>query len=212
MIDFNKAKQAFEEYIENYDLNDSKIDLKLRHTYGVITFSESIARDLNLSDEDIELAKLIALLHDIGRFEQAKVYSDFHDHKNVDHCLLGVQILFDKGLIREFIDDNQYDNIIYKAILNHGKFKIEDGLSDRELLHTNVIRDADKTDNFRVKLTDDFSAIFNSSYDLLSNDVISDNIYGDFMNHRLILTTDRKTHMDHWVSYLAFIFDFNFTA
>ena len=28
----------------------------------------------------------------------------------------------------------------------------------------------------------------------------------------MILKSDRKTHMDMWISYLAFIFDFNFSS
>ena len=48
------------------------IKLKVVHTYGVIEKSEYIGKELNLSNEQIELSKLIALLHDIGRFEQRK--------------------------------------------------------------------------------------------------------------------------------------------
>ena len=50
----------------------------------------------------------------------------------------------------------QYDCIIYKAINNHNKFEIERGLSERELLHCKIIRDADKLDIFRVKEEDSF--------------------------------------------------------
>ena len=31
MIDFNKAKQSFKEYLKQYDLTDGKIQLKIRH-------------------------------------------------------------------------------------------------------------------------------------------------------------------------------------
>ena len=32
------------------------------------------------------------------------------------------------------------------------------------------------------------------------------------MNSKMILSENRKTYMDFWISYIAFIFDFNFTA
>ena len=32
------------------------------------------------------------------------------------------------------------------------------------------------------------------------------------MNNKVIRREDRKTYLDFWVSYLAFIFDFNFTS
>ena len=213
MIDFNQALIAFKEYLQDYDLAYGKIELKIRHTYGVVNASEYIAKELSLDDENIELAKLIALLHDIGRFEQIKKFDCFIDNKNVDHAVLGNEILFKNNLIRNFIKDAQYDNIISKAILNHNRLSIEDGLTDKELLHAKIIRDADKTDNFRVKATDDFENIIdNASKEILENDIISDNIFNNFMDSKIIVREDRKTYMDFWVSYIAFIFDFNYKA
>lgn len=212
MINYNKAAKAFKEYLKNYDLFDGKIKLKLIHTYGVVESSEYIAKDLNLSDEDIELAKLIALLHDIARFEQAKEFGDFRDYETLDHALLGVKILFKDNLIRNFIEDNTYDSIILKAIENHNKLAIEDGLNERELLHAKIIRDADKTDNFRGKATDKFEDMFNSTQEKLENSTISDKIYNDFLNNKTIVSSERITDMDHWVSYIAFIFDYNFNS
>lgn len=213
MIDFNQASIAFKKYLQDYDLEYGKIELKIRHTYGVVNASEYIAKELSLDDENIELAKLIALLHDIGRFEQIKKFDCFIDNKNIDHAILGNKILFKNNLIRNFIKDTQYDNIISKAILNHNRLSIEDGLTDKELLHAKIIRDADKTDNFRVKANDDFENIIdNASKEILENDIISDNIFNNFMDNKIIVREDRKTYMDFWVSYIAFIFDFNYKA
>lgn len=191
--------------------NTEKIDLKIRHTYGVVKASEYVTNKLNLNKEDVELAKLIALLHDIGRFEQIRQSDSFIDNKDMDHAILGNDILFKDNFIREFIEDTQYDNIISKAILNHNRLYIEDGLTERELLHAKIIRDADKTDNFRVKAEEDFENIIdNSNKDILENDIISENIFNDFMDSKIIVREDRKTYMDFWVSYIAFIFDYNY--
>lgn len=211
MTDFKHAMNSFKKYLENFDSKYGKIDLKIRHTYGVVKASEYIANKLNLNNEDVELAKLIALLHDIGRFEQIRQSDSFIDNKDMDHAILGNDILFKNNLIRDFIEDNQYDGIISKAILNHNRLCIEDGLTERELLHAKIIRDADKTDNFRVKAEEDFKNIIdNSSKDILENDTISENIFNDFMNSKIIVREDRKTYMDFWVSYIAFIFDYNY--
>lgn len=212
MINFNKAKKEFKKYLNNYDLNDGMIKLKVRHTYGVVLLSEYIAKDLNLSEEDVELAKLIALLHDIARFEQAKEFGDYRDYKNVDHADSAVKILFEDNLIRNFIEEDKYDSIILKSIRNHNKLKIEDNLNKRELLHAKIIRDADKTDNFRVKATDSFEDIFNSSKEKLENDIITDKIYNDFMSNKIIINSERKTDLDCWISYIAYIFDYNFLS
>ena len=68
MIDLIKAQENFKEYLKDYNLEDGSIQLKIRHTYEVVNKSEYIAKGLGLDKENIELAKLIALLHDIGRF------------------------------------------------------------------------------------------------------------------------------------------------
>ena len=214
MVDFTKAQNAFKEYLKNFDVNNGMIKLKIIHTYKVLEFSEYIAKDLNLPKEDIELAKLIGLLHDIGRFEQAKKYNDYRDYKTVDHAVLGIDILFNQNLIRKFIDTDKYDNIIYKAILNHNRLKIEDDLSEKELLHSKIIRDADKTDNFRVKQEETVENLLYMAKDLneIENCTITEKIYQDFLKSQLIINEDRVTPLDHWVSYFAFIFDFNFSS
>lgn len=213
MIDFEKAKVAFKEYLQDYDSKYGKIELKIRHTYGVVKASEYITSNLLLDKEDIELAKLIALLHDIGRFEQIKQFDCFIDNKNIEHAELGNEILFEKNLIRKFIKDKQYDNIISKAILNHNKLAIENNLNERELLHAKIIRDADKLDNFRVKSEEDFENIIdNANRENLENSMISEKIFNDFMSSKVIISQDRKTYLDFWVSFIAFIFDFNFIS
>lgn len=211
MIDFEQAKIAFKQYLKDYDSQYGKVELKIRHTYGVVKASEYITSKLLLGKEDIELAKLIALLHDIGRFEQIKQFDCFIDNKDIDHAELGNEILFKKDLIRKFIKNDQYDNIIFKAILNHNKLAIEDNLNEKELLHAKIIRDADKLDNFRVKSEEDFENIIdNANREKLENSTISEKIFNDFMSSKVIISQDRKTYLDFWVSFIAFIFDFNF--
>ena len=212
MIDINFAKVEFKDYLKSYDITNPKIDLKITHTYKVVDSAEYIAKGLNLDKEDYDLALFIALLHDIGRFEQIKLF-DAYDDRKVDHAELGVKILFDDGLIRKFIKDDSYDEIIKKAIANHNKYKIdEEGMTDRELLHSKIIRDADKLDNFRVKEEESFEALIGkgATEETVANSTISDGIYNTFFEKKLIRKYERETYLDHWVSYIAFIFDFNF--
>lgn len=214
MIDLNKAQNAFKEYLKNFDINDGKTKLKMIHTYKVMEQAEKIAEDLKMSEEEVELAKLIGLLHDIGRFEQAKRFNDFRDYNlSIDHADFGCDLLFKDNLIRNFIETDEFDNIIYKAIYNHNKLNIEEGLSEKELLHSKIIRDADKVDNFRVKQEEKLETLLymaEGGITQIENEVISPIVYEDFMNSKLIVNTDRKTPLDHWISYTAFIFDFNF--
>lgn len=210
-MDFELAKKSFQEYLKNYDINDGSIALKIKHTYEVVKKSEYIANGLRLDKENIELAKIIALLHDIGRFEQIKEFEEFND-KKIEHAEFGVKVLFDNSLIRKFIDEDKYDNIIYKAIYNHNKYKIEENLNEKELFQCKIIRDADKLDNFRVKEKDKLEDMFPKIYNekTINYETISEKVYEDFMQHKCIKLEDRKTIIDYWVCVIAFIFDLNF--
>ena len=72
MIDLEKAKQYFKQYISNYDVNEPRIALKIAHMYHVAEDSRLIAKSLDLPEDEQDLAQLIGLLHDIGRFDQWK--------------------------------------------------------------------------------------------------------------------------------------------
>ena len=211
MINLSQAKEEFEKYVKPYGRDNVKICRKIEHSYRVIKVAEQIAKTLKLEEEDLELAKLIGLLHDIGRFEQIRIYDTFSDKDSIDHADLGVKILFEDGLIRKFIEDDKYDNIIYKAIKNHNKYAIEDGLDEKELLHAKIIRDADKTDIYEVYIRDiesNENAIFN--YDNISKEKINDKVLETVKEHKLVDRYYTVNEADRYVAALAFIFDFNF--
>ena len=98
------AQQEFESYLNGYDRENDRIKLKIIHTYGVVKQAEELAGRMHLSAEDTDLARLIALLHDIGRFEQLKRYDSF-EPGTMDHAAYGVKVLFDEGMIRRFLPD-----------------------------------------------------------------------------------------------------------
>ncbi len=211
MIDLSKAKKVFQEYISHYDVTIPSIRLKIIHTYEVIKCSEYLCDKLYLTQEDKNLASLIALLHDIGRFEQWIRYESFADYKTIDHALFSSQLLFDKGMIRLFIEDDCYDNVIKNAIEQHNKYKIDEGFDERELLFIHLIRDADKLDNFRVKEEERIEDILFKSIDEVNLCVISDAVYQQMFNQQLVYAPNRKTSLDMWLSYIAFIYDLHYS-
>lgn len=208
-MDLQYAKQQFEGYLDNYDRNDDKVRLKIVHTYGVVECSRQIAESMGLSDEDRELAQLIGLLHDIGRFEQVKRFDSF-EPTVMDHAAFGVQILFEEGSIRQFVKEDRWDSIIRTAIAKHSDFKLEGIADERELLHAKIIRDADKLDNCRVKIVDSVETIMGVSETEVGKEGISAEVMEQFLRKESILSPARKTMMDYWLSYLAYFFDINF--
>lgn len=213
MIDIARAKNVFKDFLEEYkDKSDLGFELKIVHTYHVAENAKKIAQELNLSKEDIELAELIGILHDIGRFEELKITKELNSVK-FNHAGHGSKMLFEKGMIRKFIEDNQYDNIIKKAIENHSRLEIEENLDERTLLHSKIIRDADKIDNYRVKKDEKIEAIFpkrvNKIEDIEESN-LSDKVYNTILDKKCVDIHDRVTPLDFWVCILAFTFDLNF--
>lgn len=212
---YEYAHKYFKKFInDNFDDDDSKIKHKVNHTYNVVENTKYLCNDMNIDYENTDLAMVIALLHDIGRFTQAKEMQTFReDITNYDHATLGVKLLFEQNEIRNFVKDSKYDNVIKKAIGNHSKYILEtEGLTDIEILHSKIIRDADKIDSYRAKTVDDIYTMANITSEDIENSYISDKIYDDFMKHKTILSKDRKTGIDIWISYIAFAYGMEFKS
>lgn len=212
-MDYEKALNYFNKFIhDNYDLNISKISHKLDHTYNVVECSKYICNCLNLSDEDKTLAMIIALLHDIGRFDQALKFNNIRqDVIKYDHAAKGVELLFEKNEIRNYVDSDKYDDIIKTAIKHHSDYILkEDGMQDKEMLHLKIIRDADKLDSFRIKLVSSIYTMANINEEDIENSKITDKVFNDFMNELTIFSKDRKTGIDIWISYIAMVFGLEF--
>ena len=206
MIDIKKASQEFDKYARNYDLTLETLKMKYHHTYRVMKISEDIAKSLNLSEEDIELAKLIGLLHDIARFEQYTRFKTLADSISIDHGDLGVEILTTNNYIRKFIEDNKYDDIILKAIKNHNKYKIEDGLTERELLFAKIIKDADKLDIFFETLNYFYKT--ESKMQEVEEGKIDNQIMEQLKQKVLVKRKPNATAIDRLIINLAFVFDY----
>lgn len=143
-IDIKNAEMEFIRYTERYNLKNENILRKQQHSLRVMKNCKQIARDLKCNEEQIKIAELIGLLHDIARFKQYTEYKHFNDLKSFDHGNFGAEIL--EIDLRKYIIDERFDELIKIAIKNHNKYQIEDGLTEEQKLFCKIIRDADKTD------------------------------------------------------------------
>ena len=64
-IDRALAMKAFASYVEPYDPDNPRIALKVAHTYRVAEVAERVAASSGFSQEDVDLAWLCGLLHDV---------------------------------------------------------------------------------------------------------------------------------------------------
>lgn len=210
MIDLQYAQEEFQKYLDQYDRNDEKIKLKIIHTEGVIDCVRKITLRMDISVEDKELAELIALLHDIGRFEQIRCFDSF-EPGTMDHAAYGVGLLFGpKNMIRQFVKNTQWDSIIKTAIAKHSDFQLEGIADEQTLFHAKMIRDADKLDNCRVKLEESVEVLVGTTAENAGTYEISDKVWEACLHNCSVRSADRITPIDYWVSYLAYFFDVNF--
>lgn len=198
-----KYENAFDNYIKDYDMNEKQTRYKYYHSYRVEELMEKLAKELKLNEKEIEVAKVIGLLHDIGRFEQIKKYESCSDvDTGVDHADESCVYLFDEGHIKDFYDDSSYYEIIKDAIKNHNKFAIDDKVKGKNLFFSKMIRDMDKVDIYRV-----ITQEYNYEYDI---NEVSKEVLDSFNKEITVDSHFKKTKTDVIYSFFAFIYDINF--
>ena len=147
----DQMEKRFYDHVSEYDTQDERIDLKLKHSYEVAQLADRIADAVGA---DRKFAYIIGLLHDIGRFEQIRQCDTFDDMV-LNHGVIGTKILFEDGLYDEIVTDREYKNekwrkIAQMAIFYHNTSSIPDCLDKETQTYCKILRDADKLGIFRV--------------------------------------------------------------
>lgn len=114
-INREHIKKTFQEYTDRYDSTNPKIKLKIDHTYRVANLCEQIAQSLELSAAEVDLAWLSGMLHDVGRFEQLRRYNTFSDAQSIDHARFAVELLYDEGLIADYVPEISTTELVADA-------------------------------------------------------------------------------------------------
>jgi putative nucleotidyltransferase with HDIG domain len=206
----------FTSYIQKFKSRNpdwqSNIILKEEHTRRVCKEILDIGRKIGLSDEDLCLAKLIALFHDIGRFEQYARYQTFVDRDSVNHAVLGVKILKKNGVLNKL--DKSVQDLILRVILYHNRFALPQKETERCLFFAKLLRDADKLDIWRV-VTDYYhrkDEKRNAAIELGLPDTpgISSDAYKDLIEGRMVDVAHLKNLNDFKLLQIGWIYDINF--
>lgn len=214
--DHLSLKTWFRDYARSFHSEDTlilqNVRLKEKHTNRVCENSSRIAISEELDEEDYYLAVTIALLHDVGRFEQISRYKTFHDSRSENHALLGVKVLRSEGVLSFLSEEEQ--NIIFTAITNHNMPSIPDGLSGKYFLHSKLVRDADKLDIYKV-LTDYYlmKDIYPNpvlEHDLPDNEDYSPYLIQDILHNKIPSIKGVRNCNDMNLARLSWVFDLNF--
>lgn len=214
--DFLKLKNIFLNYTKNfYSKNPAvhqNIILKEEHTLRVFNNAAIICDSLDCSDNLKLLAKVSALFHDIGRFEQFTRYNTFDDSISENHAKLSTKILKEENFLS--ILSNSEREIIIDSIIVHNMFKIPNHYSKDTLLLSKIVRDADKLDILKV-VTDYYAVMDKEKNPAIEHNLPPTNQYSkfivqDILNNRNSENKYMKTCNDIRLMKLTWLFDINF--
>lgn len=216
-INRENVRAVFKKYTDQYDSSDIKVALKIEHTYKVAEIADRIARSINLSEEDIDLAWLLGMLHDVGRFEQLRKYHTFIDSISVNHAAMSADVLFNKYdaededapqqmRIRDYAADSSEDAIIEKAIRLHNVFKLPEKMTERERMFTDILRDADKIDILRVNCEIPMDEIYDCPIDNLKVNRVTPEVLADALGCRNVDRAHVKQPIDHLFTHISLTF------
>lgn len=207
-IDRARARRAFAGYVDAYDPDDPKIHLKIEHTYRVAGLCERIARSAGLDAGEVDAAWLCGLLHDIGRFEQVRRYGTFNDGESVSHAVLGVDVLFGEGRVRDYVDaDAGLDGLLRTAVGAHSDYRLPTGLDARTRALCDVLRDADKVDILKAFCENDVVSVLNVPPAEVRASELSPSVVEAFYAHRTVLRGERAHPADYMVGYACFVYE-----
>ena len=157
---------------------------------------------------------IAGLLHDIGRFEQARRYGTFVDSLSVDHAELSTDLLFAEGLADRFPQDGlpeDWRNIAETAVRQHNKLKPAETPDDRTRRFIDLIRDADKTDIFRVIATIPFEdRVGSSKANFTETEEASPEVMACVLEHRCVPSRIRHSRFEGHISHCCMAFEMVF--
>ncbi|NTW77091.1 MAG: HD domain-containing protein [Syntrophaceae bacterium] len=144
----NDLQEWFSQYVKSFYCSDPTIQkalvLKEEHTLRVCKEILNIGRQLDLNQNNLRIAEVMALFHDIGRFEQFTRYQTFVDKKSENHGELGVKILQQATVLSVLERDTR--ELILKAILYHNRLSIPENENHICIFFSKLLRDADPAD------------------------------------------------------------------
>ncbi|MBR4422725.1 MAG: HD domain-containing protein [Mailhella sp.] len=121
--------------------------LKTKHTLRVLGSTRTIAREEGLVPLTARACLLAALLHDIARFEQYRVWGTFRDRESCDHGALSAELLRRGHVLKEEPDIGE---CVLAAVEAHNKQDLPQGMTPLARIAAGVVRDADRIDIMRV--------------------------------------------------------------
>lgn len=215
----NKLKVWFDDYVAGFYGSDKLVNANLKmkeeHSRRVCKEMSYLTSKLGLSSNQKRIADAIAILHDIGRFEQFAKHRTYSDFKSLNHCLLGVEVIHREKLLEQA--NKREKELIEKAIEYHGLIELPAGLDEETSLFSKLIRDADKLDIFYVvmeysKQYRDNPEKFTLELEFPDKQGYSTEVIESILSGRRIEYKKLQSLNDMMLCQLGWVYDVNFPA
>lgn len=123
------------------------MELKVYHTFCVLDNMTEIVQGEGFPPPLARACLLAALYHDIGRFEQYRIWNTFRDSESESHGVLGARLLREIHILSK---EPLLARTVIKAVGLHNSFRLPSSLATDVRITTQAVRDADKLDIMRV--------------------------------------------------------------
>jgi hypothetical protein len=205
----NKVEQYIRSFRSSSEEYNKHIEIKKIHTFRVVKEIVEIGVQLGLDAHQIVFARILALLHDIGRFEQYHKYGTFSDAESENHSEIALRVIKNEAMLPAL--PQVWQVALSKCILNHNVPTVPNGEGKLVDFFSRLLRDADKLDIWRVALENDIWHKFekfkkNPHYD------IPREIMNCFRKRRIVPVEYAATLHDSYLLRLSWIFDINFKS
>ena len=209
---YNLYKKNFDKYVESFAKDDhlvlkEHIELKRCHTIRVRTETVELCKHLGMTDKEIAFCEVIAILHDLGRFEQFKRYGTFSDANSENHSQIAMRIIEEENFLSNF--PIEHINIILKVIMNHNTPGLPSNITPEVDFYSRILRDADKLDIWNILLSRNF---FHSLQLAKLPEVyeVPPHLLTYFEKEKAIPLAETSSFYDSVLFRLSWIYDLNF--
>ena len=194
MKTIQEYNKLFWDLVVKYDTTNSNILRKIIHSFDVAHTCFKIACHLKLNAEDRIFAYLIGLFHDVGRFEQWKLYQTYDDFKSIDHGDLSFDILNKLNCCEVFDLSVKQSEVLKMSIKYHTKPYC--GNDDEILFYNEIIKNADAFSNV-------ITTANGAQQIVVSSDGYTKELLEDFKQMKLLINYPTNTKVDRCLKLTA---------
>jgi len=210
-----ECKLEFEAFFQALEVslpeNQKRVDDVRTHSLRVVGNTNLLSKSVLQNADDLIIAEIIAMFHDIGRAGLIAQGTDSPVNIQRDHGSYSVKLIQQMEFFAGIPADIQL--IIQKSIENHNKLKLPKLDNERQILFARLIRDADKLDIFESSyrfFKERLGIQPIMTFDLVNSAEVSDKIIKSILSGKTASVEDIKTMNDYKLLLISMAFDLNY--